>query len=653
MNQEEHSEPNQTEEPKTALAEVVEPETGTVEAVSEPQTVTDVPKSEVVATPIEASPMVVPPVTPSTLATPAKPVKSHKRLIFIIVTVVVLLLAIAAAYVVKRNSQTIAVPTSATKTIHKAVKPVATVPATSGFTDSYLAAPQPLSPQPSFFADLSFIGYDCDKPAASDKSGCHITYNKIGTTKDGKPIIIVDNGDQGEASVTYMALQTGNDQYSLLLNFTGTKSSDNNQNASLKKALKPNVTVDTTTRLVDLKFDQNVTYQEAALTTKDSSGSTPSGYVLPRGLASLRGSYFGATDTSKITKLGSYGDQTVYQVIAQQDANYKVEEIYFSINQVYANQYYLDSALNNTKSSPSIKWVNGDVNLDNYTYRAPGCGSYGGYLVAKGVNDSDLTKSGTGPNGEVLYSLATDSALFQEIYNNDYGSGESLQDASLKNLTAAQFQAKHAVFLTKNGFGELVIYQNSKFLSGGGCGKPVVYLYPTRTTSVNVAVDADIQQSEPAYPAGGWKQVLAQPNGQLTYQGQQYPNLFWEGIGHGQYPIISSGTVVRSSEAAATMRHQLAEQGLKSSEINDFMDYWQPRLPRTPYVRLTWFNTKQMDQLAPLAISPKPTTSIRVFLDFQGLDRRVPLATQHFNAPARKGFTVVEWGGLDRSFDKH
>jgi hypothetical protein len=650
MNQDEHSEPTSPEAP--TVIETEQPPTPLADAASEPakEAVSDASEPDSEPKPTETVPAPVPLVTP----TPAsvKPPHSHKRLALIITAVLIVLLAEAAAFVVSRNNKTITQPSAAAKTVHKAAKPVASLPPTSGFTDSYLDAPQLLSPQPSLFTDLTAIGYDCGTPATATNPGCHITYSKIGTTKGGKPILLVDNGEQGEAAATFLALQTGTDQYALLLNPTGTTSTDATQVASLKKAVKPNVTVDTTTRLIDLKFDQNVTYQGAALTIKDSSGFTSAGYVLPQGLASLRGGYFGVTDTSKVTKLGSYGAQTVYQAVAQQDANYKVEELYFSINQVYADQYYLDSALNDSKSPPLIKWTNGDINSDGFTYRAAGCGSYGGYLVAKGINQNDLTKTGTGPNGEELYSVATDSALFQEIYNNDYGSGESLQDASLKNLTAAQFQAKHAVFLTKNGFGELVIYQDSKFLSGGGCGKPVVYLYPTHTTSVNVSVGADVQQSEPQYPAGGWEQVLAQPNGQLTYQGQQYPNLFWEGIGHGQYPIVNSGTVVRSSEAVATIRHQLTQQGLKANEINDFMDYWQPRLPHSAYVRLTWFNTKQMDQLAPLTIVPKPTTTIRVFLDFEGLDRQIPLAKQHFSAPARTGFTAVEWGGLDRSFDK-
>jgi len=76
------------------------------------------------------------------------------------------------------------------------------------------------------------------------------------------------------------------------------------------------------------------------------------------------------------------------------------------------------------------------------------------------------------------------------------------------------------------------------------------------------------------------------------------------------------------------------------------MEYRLPKLPQSPYVQLTWLGTADMDQLAPLKVSPKPDTSIRIFLDFVGLERPVSLIPQKLSAPERRGFTLVEWGGL-------
>ena len=72
-------------------------------------------------------------------------------------------------------------------------------------------------------------------------------------------------------------------------------------------------------------------------------------------------------------------------------------------------------------------------------------------------------------------------------------------------------------------------------------------------------------------------------------------------------------------------------------------------MPSTPYVRVTWFGKSQMDQLAPLIIIPKPDTVIRIFMDFEGLERPISIPPQRLGAPTRRGFTVVEWGGLLRT----
>jgi hypothetical protein len=52
--------------------------------------------------------------------------------------------------------------------------------------------------------------------------------------------------------------------------------------------------------------------------------------------------------------------------------------------------------------------------------------------------------------------------------------------------------------------------------------------------------------------------------------------------------------------------------------------------------------------LAPLTISPRPDTVIRVFMDYQVLAQPIKVKEQLIKTPARRGFTVVEWGGAIR-----
>ena len=155
-----------------------------------------------------------------------------------------------------------------------------------------------------------------------------------------------------------------------------------------------------------------------------------------------------------------------------------------------------------------------------------------------------------------------------------------------------------------------------------------------------------MSKTEPEYPANGWT-VNAKPNGELNSNGQTYPYLFWEGKGLGVYPDYHDrGFIVAQSDLVSAIRSQLAKQGLNSKEIADFMDFWQARLPQTPYVRLTWLNTSDMDKLAPLTVSPRPNSTLRIFLEFEGLQNPIALKPQTFYKASRDGFTLVEWGGL-------
>ncbi len=310
----------------------------------------------------------------------------------------------------------------------------------------------------------------------------------------------------------------------------------------------------------------------------------------------------------------------------------------------------------NTLALKSYIWTNGDISTYKdysgqmvYDELRPITRGCGGFSVSATRGDtlkkSDLSVAGKTDTGRSVYILKdTNNALFQKAYK-EYADFIVSSDLGTPK-SESEFQASHGLVIIENAHGEFLVYARSQLAPQYGCAKPVMYLYPTFETAVNVRVGATVLVSDPLYPDGGWKNVIARPDGQLIYQGKNYSSLFWEGPGVGEYPSITHGIVVRRAEAEHTMYQQLVQQGLNSNETADFMAFWAPKIPNTAYVRLTWFGSAELDQLAPLVISPKPDTVQRIFLDMSGLDKPTTLPSQTLHSFVRKGFTVVEWGGL-------
>ncbi|MFA6518064.1 MAG: hypothetical protein WCV93_00220 [Candidatus Shapirobacteria bacterium] len=297
---------------------------------------------------------------------------------------------------------------------------------------------------------------------------------------------------------------------------------------------------------------------------------------------------------------------------------------------------------------PDIKWNDGQKNSSLFTSglrNTGGCGSEVGNVFTDENLPNRLTKAGTlsfiNKTLDIYAFSSPDDPVIAHLYKTYL-----MDKTDQSSLSNADFFTKKTHFLFRDSLGDWQIYSNEDYRPQAECGKPVIYLYPKTDTTVTVKVGADITKSEPLYPQNGWT-VLAHKNGQLDYQGQTYPSLFWEGLGHGLYPDISGrGFVVAKKDLIPTIVSHLSQLGLNQQETADFLEFWQSKLPTSAYTRLTWLTTVEMNQLAPLAVSPRPDTAIRVFLDFAPLEKPVDLVPQKLSAPARTGFTLVEWGGL-------
>jgi hypothetical protein len=62
---------------------------------------------------------------------------------------------------------------------------------------------------------------------------------------------------------------------------------------------------------------------------------------------------------------------------------------------------------------------------------------------------------------------------------------------------------------------------------------------------------------------------------------------------------------------------------------------------------LIHFATKKYTDSAPLEITPKPDSMLRIFMLMKSVGKKIEIKEQVLETFERKGFAVVEWGGSE------
>ena len=86
--------------------------------------------------------------------------------------------------------------------------------------------------------------------------------------------------------------------------------------------------------------------------------------------------------------------------------------------------------------------------------------------------------------------------------------------------------------------------------------------------------------------------------------------------------------------------------GLTPREYNEFIVYWFPKMQNNKY-NLIHFADKTYTDTAPLKITPKPDSILRVFMVYKPLNKPISIKKQKIKPFKRKWFTVIEWGGSE------
>lgn len=175
-----------------------------------------------------------------------------------------------------------------------------------------------------------------------------------------------------------------------------------------------------------------------------------------------------------------------------------------------------------------------------------------------------------------------------------------------------------------------------------GVKKPAVYLYPTQKLKVNIVVNLKgiITKSEPNYYRG-WE-VMAEPSGLID---GKYDYLFYEAQLE-QLRLPKEGWVVEYKELENWLNLNLRKLGLNEKETSQFKEYWLAELPFAKYYEIKLLEDSFLRENMDLEVSPKPATIIRRNFYFKPLESIITLKEPQIITSERKGFTVVEWGGL-------
>ncbi len=183
-------------------------------------------------------------------------------------------------------------------------------------------------------------------------------------------------------------------------------------------------------------------------------------------------------------------------------------------------------------------------------------------------------------------------------------------------------------------------------ISEGRDLKPVIYLYPTEDNtpvSVKLEYNGDLTELIPEFSEENVWNVTADKNGQITFAGNKYDYLFWEGAPKFSYDFYA-GFCVKGSDTELFLKEKLPQLGLNESETKEFIEFWVPQMEKNTYNMIS-FQSKAYNKNAKLTVTPQPDSIIRVFMAWYPTDKYIKINPQVLEAPARKGFTVVEWGG--------
>lgn len=320
----------------------------------------------------------------------------------------------------------------------------------------------------------------------------------------------------------------------------------------------------------------------------------------------------------------------------------------------------------------------------NYQTAIPGACAINQDTYTFALKDDELEQVGV-IDSIKLYALKDKNhALYRLAYENKMSYFKQFPEEwtavneGMPQYSFEEYVKRQPLFFFKNYWQEWVGVGEFDIKLPGGCGKPVIYLYPQQTTNVTVRLDTSVQLTThiPQYQ-NGWH-VLAEPDGTLSNlsthkepckqyevahfgaeyasqacQQNRYPYLFWAGnVRATAMPQSKGGWVVTNNQLNDFLSEKLTEMGFVAKEKNDFLSYWVPMMRRqaAPFYQISFLQTRELGMLFPMVVTPQPDTIFRIFMDYsplQAMPDQLP-TPQKLDRIERVGFTLIEWGGIKK-----
>ncbi|NRA10365.1 MAG: hypothetical protein HRT57_00245 [Crocinitomicaceae bacterium] len=177
--------------------------------------------------------------------------------------------------------------------------------------------------------------------------------------------------------------------------------------------------------------------------------------------------------------------------------------------------------------------------------------------------------------------------------------------------------------------------------------KPVIYLYPEFEQDIQVRVNpvGEMSFTYPKYNEG-WS-VIAQPDGTIKHEGNEYNYLFWESKHMMNVGVFShnGGSIVEKKNILSFLENKLSEAGFTSKEKADFITYWVPRMIQYDEVLIEFIQNSNCDQFATLDILPIPDNTNRFYMSWAEYNGGTVTEPRKIQKMDRSGFDILEWGG--------